>query len=457
MPGAFSKFAQATGRSTQELDKALQLGEVGLEDFVKFAEKLLNDYEEDAKKIASGPEEAGARLQTALSDLQRSVGTLLVPIGAAFQEVFTGIVKIINEATTAMNNFLGLGTKGAIKKTQRELQEALAVQRRMIDQARQRGFMSDADNEYLKQAVNRIDQLQNKLRELKAYNVPGAPDNPDPLTPKEPKGSGGGKEIVDNLKERLRLSEQAADIAVQELEAAKAVGDIEKLRADAAVDILELGYARINALEAETDAQVRRNINDQFDAKLLERNLQLTNDIAAARAKAAEGLFQPKEATALEDYISKTQTELADTDAMIASMAETVETELATAMADAFIGFIDGTKTAQEAAADMFKNIGRAFVEMATQMIAKAVIMKALGVPPVAPVDMFPLGEGFSYEGGGYTGSGPRAGGVDGKGGFPAILHPDETVIDHREPMGRYSAEAAVPAAAIARSVSSQK
>lgn len=40
---------------------------------------------------------------------------------------------------------------------------------------------------------------------------------------------------------------------------------------------------------------------------------------------------------------------------------------------------------------------------------------------------------GASYEGGGFTGSGARAGGVDGRGGFPAILHPDETVIDHRK------------------------
>ncbi len=35
------------------------------------------------------------------------------------------------------------------------------------------------------------------------------------------------------------------------------------------------------------------------------------------------------------------------------------------------------------------------------------------------------------FDGGGYTGMGARAGGVDGKGGFPAILHPNETVIDH--------------------------
>ena len=39
-----------------------------------------------------------------------------------------------------------------------------------------------------------------------------------------------------------------------------------------------------------------------------------------------------------------------------------------------------------------------------------------------------------SFEGGGYTGNGPRSGGVDGRGGFPAILHPRETVIDHTRP-----------------------
>lgn len=35
------------------------------------------------------------------------------------------------------------------------------------------------------------------------------------------------------------------------------------------------------------------------------------------------------------------------------------------------------------------------------------------------------------FEGGGYTGSGSRTGGMDGKGGFAAMLHPNETVIDH--------------------------
>jgi hypothetical protein len=36
-----------------------------------------------------------------------------------------------------------------------------------------------------------------------------------------------------------------------------------------------------------------------------------------------------------------------------------------------------------------------------------------------------------SFEGGGFTGRGARAGGLDGKGGRMAMIHPNETVIDH--------------------------
>ena len=41
-----------------------------------------------------------------------------------------------------------------------------------------------------------------------------------------------------------------------------------------------------------------------------------------------------------------------------------------------------------------------------------------------------------SFEGGGFTGRGARAGGVDGKGGFMAMLHPNESVIDHSKGQG---------------------
>jgi phage-related protein len=41
-----------------------------------------------------------------------------------------------------------------------------------------------------------------------------------------------------------------------------------------------------------------------------------------------------------------------------------------------------------------------------------------------------------SFEGGGYTGNAPRSGGLDGQGGFMAMLHPRETVVDHSRASG---------------------
>lgn len=40
----------------------------------------------------------------------------------------------------------------------------------------------------------------------------------------------------------------------------------------------------------------------------------------------------------------------------------------------------------------------------------------------------------FSFDGGGFTGLGSRSGGLDGRGGFLALMHPNETVIDHTKP-----------------------
>ena len=52
----------------------------------------------------------------------------------------------------------------------------------------------------------------------------------------------------------------------------------------------------------------------------------------------------------------------------------------------------------------------------------------------------FDLDNLLSLNGGGYTGDGVRAGGLDGKGGFMAMVHPNETVIDHTKGQAMQSA-----------------
>ena len=56
---------------------------------------------------------------------------------------------------------------------------------------------------------------------------------------------------------------------------------------------------------------------------------------------------------------------------------------------------------------------------------AMAAAVVASGMQQVAQI------KSQSYEGGGFTGRGARAGGIDGKGGFLSVLHPNESITDH--------------------------
>lgn len=56
---------------------------------------------------------------------------------------------------------------------------------------------------------------------------------------------------------------------------------------------------------------------------------------------------------------------------------------------------------------------------------AMAAAQVAAGLGQVAQI------KAQSFEGGGFTGPGARAGGIDSKGGFLSVLHPNESVIDH--------------------------
>jgi muramidase (phage lysozyme) len=136
---------------------------------------------------------------------------------------------------------------------------------------------------------------------------------------------------------------------------------------------------------------------------------------------------------------------------------------------------IAGTKDAKEVFVDFLSSIADALMDTAKQMIAQyiaigiarmfagmggSVATDAGGWATSFATPQAGIGTGFnfnagamtggtpwsfaggglSFAGGGYTGNAPRAGGVDGQGGFPAILHPRETVIDHTRAISRQGA-----------------
>ncbi len=120
----------------------------------------------------------------------------------------------------------------------------------------------------------------------------------------------------------------------------------------------------------------------------------------------------------------------------------------ANSIGDGFVRAISGAESFKDA----MKGVAKSVVDDLTRMIVKKMITDQIfgalmnlpffggGGTPSASAGMTDFNPGFQpemiAEGGGFTGRGARSGGIDGRGGFPAILHPNETVVDHTKGQG---------------------
>ena len=196
------------------------------------------------------------------------------------------------------------------------------------------------------------------------------------------------------LKVELARLEAKGKLAELDSKTAKAEADRKKSLEEKLTGFereIELGGLKTE--EAKKLQQIEYDILDMKKEGLLVSDAEIAKyrEKAVAASKVGGG-GKGK----LESYMDKLKTELADTEGMITSLAQTVESEIGGAMSNAVMGLIDGTMTAQEAFGQMFKNIGKAFIDMATQMIAKALVMKVLGI----------------FTGGGLGGGGLGGGGL---------------------------------------------
>lgn len=116
-------------------------------------------------------------------------------------------------------------------------------------------------------------------------------------------------------------------------------------------------------------------------------------------------------------------------------------------MEDAMIDLISGTSSVKDAFRDMASSIVKDLIRMQIQRSItgplSGLLNTALGSLGTAMTYGTNVGSEQTrmlaeqdFAGGGYTGSGARAGGLDGKGGFMAMVHPNETVIDHETGTG---------------------
>jgi hypothetical protein len=166
-----------------------------------------------------------------------------------------------------------------------------------------------------------------------------------------------------------------------------------------AISLLELDIARAQANGATTTA-----LQEQLD--LLNKQKKAIEGEAAK----GPGKSDTSDKKTIEDRVAQLQGELTEL-TKLGNVAVAVADNVGAAFGAAFQGVINGSKTTQEALADMLKSVGESFVAMAAEIIVKQLtmialqaVLKALGGPSFSSPAASPGGSaGVAGIGGGMT------------------------------------------------------
>lgn len=261
---------------------------------------------------------------------------------------------------------------------------------------------------------------------------------------KPPKADGSGKGAAPKIVDPDAEFKNYLAGLNKQIEAAQELTIVEKTLRD-----IQLGRAG-----QLSEAQREALLNGAAQIEQMQRNKELTEQAAAAEKQAAADKAALDEAGRRMFEATRT-----DQEQLIARLAEIDRLQQAGAISAETAGraivqaYAEGSKAAQQLTEDqqrikalsdeaggIFGNyLERAIVDggKLSDVIKGLVKDLALLIIKKQVLDTASKGFGdwfgsiFSADGGGYTGNGSRSGGIDGKGGFPAILHPQETVIDH--------------------------
>jgi len=180
-----------------------------------------------------------------------------------------------------------------------------------------------------------------------------------------------------------------------------------------------VGFMEYTPKEIKANQQRQKDLKEQIELikKSKSAQIELTGLTETAFAS-----------TTINDSIKSNIT-------VVKQFADTIDGQLTTAFTD----FFDLTKEQFGDFKDLATSVARAVIN---ELIQVFLVQKLVGIVKgsignlQSSIQYNRLTDGdslfdMSGDGGGYTGMGIRAGGLDGKGGFPAILHPNETIIDH--------------------------
>jgi tape measure domain-containing protein len=137
-------------------------------------------------------------------------------------------------------------------------------------------------------------------------------------------------------------------------------------------EVLEGEMAKLE-IDRSTAVQLQQLNADRLTNATAIRDIKL----AAEEAKGAIDQLteaQQNGSNAIREYISTSMEFVSDVQGRIVEIASTIEQSIGSAIQ----GVVDGTLTASEAFGQFFANVGKSFLQMATQIIAKLIVIQLL-------------------------------------------------------------------------------
>ena len=472
-----NEFAGAMAERAKTLDGAISnLGDAWDGMFLKISQQQAGSLIYDTVKLASGAIEDATKIieqfSSATDDASKATG--------AFDVVQDGL-RITFETVAV----LGANTAFVLKSIGREIGSIAAQASALLSgdfsgAAAIRGMML-ADAKAAREEVDalsaRIMSPPERPRGLSGVlggGSTGRPGGPTGDTPKPTQGADSTR--MDFLADAHRDAERESTARLKEAQ------QLAQANATMAQSVEGLGkaYAQRNQLAAESMLSERerelaeslRRVSERADQarESLSQKAAMLQDNAAAQAEYQRQLAAVNAAEEAQIAIEKANhssrlamqadwtvganralTRYNDQAMDVAGATEQAFSRAFGGMEDALVSFVqtgklDFSNLANSIISDMIRIQIRASMTQALGGASGAgwlagLFGKLFGIGGSGMDTSFTSGLGsatnlpsysaMSFDGGGYTGPGSRSGGLDGKGGFWAMLHPQETVIDH--------------------------
>ena len=422
-PRLMKALADGLGVPIGALREMAQNGKITSEIMAKVLPKALETLREEAKSVQT----ISGAFQVFSNVMLESVGSAAQATGASegLSKAISDIAKeiadsklVYNAATVFFQTLAIVGSDAGfvMLSVGREI-GAIAAQLAALGRGDFAGFraISEAVKEDAVRARAELDAFQ--ARVMGGANAPTKKEGTTTTLGAVPKGLTTAEKNA--IKEREKLLIEAE----QNIFNAKNQAMLDSIDAQVEADF--------QAAKKQADEQIR--LNKEVEDERIKMQRQRIMDESDARFKAIED--ERREQKKLTDHIKRDLTSALarafesgkDPAAAFAQgLASTIFSRVSAALADALItGAMN--KMGGGGGSDLFGSLlslgSMAFGNVSTAM--------QFGTNIGSQQTSMLAAQMAGFEGGGFTGSGSRSGGMDGRGGFMAMLHPNETVIDH--------------------------